>query len=525
MPDTARSQSALLALFADNISGDISAQDARDFIVSTHNKVDGEPSLDDLGDVSVAAPVDASVLTFSTTAGVWEAQSAGGGGGTIQPSDANTYNVRASNEGATTGNARGENSVDLQTIRSLVTHVAGGANSVIGGGQRNEITTGGNGGVIGGGRDNDVTNRYSAICGGRSNLASGEYSCVGGGFNNDAEGNNSVIAGGQANTASGGYAAVAGGHDNTASDYYAFVGGGDQNTAREPYSCVGGGKLNRTLGNYAVVAGGNDNDAIGYHSFIGGGKGGVIQGDEAYSVICGGQNNAVKIQGTHGVVCGGYANYVAATHATVVGGNTNTTAAQRSFIGGGNNNSIVGLYNFGAVICGGGYNSILQTSDSDPAYASIVGGARALATKYGQQAHAAGRFTDDGDAQTSQFILRITSTDASGDEMFLDGDAGLQRLFIPQSTTWGFTGWIVGRRAGATDQSAQYEIRGLIDRDLSVATLIDSNVTAHHEDDAAWDVALSADLSNDSLRITVTGAIGSTIKWVAYLRTVEVTVA
>jgi len=34
MVDTARTQAALLALFADNTSGDISAQDARDMIVS-----------------------------------------------------------------------------------------------------------------------------------------------------------------------------------------------------------------------------------------------------------------------------------------------------------------------------------------------------------------------------------------------------------------------------------------------------------------------------------------------------------
>ena len=35
MPDTVRTQAQLLALFADNTSGDISAQDVRDFIVTT----------------------------------------------------------------------------------------------------------------------------------------------------------------------------------------------------------------------------------------------------------------------------------------------------------------------------------------------------------------------------------------------------------------------------------------------------------------------------------------------------------
>ena len=38
----------------------------------------------------------------------------GGGGGTVQGTDA-TYDIQATNDGATDGNARGENSVDLST--------------------------------------------------------------------------------------------------------------------------------------------------------------------------------------------------------------------------------------------------------------------------------------------------------------------------------------------------------------------------------------------------------------------------
>ena len=37
-----------------------------------------------------------------------------------------TYDIQAANEGATAGNARGENSVDLQTVRSVATEIASG---------------------------------------------------------------------------------------------------------------------------------------------------------------------------------------------------------------------------------------------------------------------------------------------------------------------------------------------------------------------------------------------------------------
>jgi hypothetical protein len=41
------------------------------------------------------------------------------------------------------------------------------------------------------------------------------------------------------------------------------------------------------------------------------------------------------------------------------------------------------------------------------------------------------------------------------------------------------------------------------------------------EDDATWDANVTADDTNDSLKITVTGPSAS-VRWVAFVRTVEV---
>ena len=155
--------------------------------------------------------------------GTWQA-AGGGGGGTVQGTDG-TYDIQATNEGTVAGNVRGENSVDLQTSRSLATQVA-----------------------------------------------SGDYSVIGGGKNNTASGSHggNTISGGELNTASGYFCIVGGGFTNTASDYFSFVGGGLVNTASSTYSTVGGGNTNTASGLGSTVCGGEFNVASGRYSVAAG---------------------------------------------------------------------------------------------------------------------------------------------------------------------------------------------------------------------------------------------------------------
>jgi hypothetical protein len=78
--------------------------------------------------------------------------------------------IKATNEGTVAGNARGENSVDLQTQRLQGDQVASGS--------------------------------YSTLIGGQNNKASGNLSVVFGGSGNNANAYGSVVAGGQKGTAS-----------------------------------------------------------------------------------------------------------------------------------------------------------------------------------------------------------------------------------------------------------------------------------------------------------------------------------
>ena len=138
--------------------------------------------------------------------GTWQVAGAGGGsGGTVQNAN---LSIEPTDEGTTAGNARGANSVDLQTRRSVNTQVASGD--------------------------------HSTISGGKNNTASGFYSTVGGGFENNAIGQRNTISGGYKNIANGFYSTVGGGYDNTAIGDFSTVGGGYDNTADGNYSWAGG---------------------------------------------------------------------------------------------------------------------------------------------------------------------------------------------------------------------------------------------------------------------------------------------
>lgn len=107
------------------------------------------------------------------------------------------------------GNARGANSVDLQTDRSAASKVASGTTSVVAGGYNNVAS--GTSSTVGGGQSNTASSGSSTVAGGSSNTAStGLSATVGGGVGNTASGASSTIPGGDNNTASGAYSFAAG---------------------------------------------------------------------------------------------------------------------------------------------------------------------------------------------------------------------------------------------------------------------------------------------------------------------------
>ena len=265
------------------------------------------------------------------------------GGGTIQGTDGNNFNIRAKNEGAVPGNARGEHSVDLQSSRSIGIQVASGEKSTISGGAKNgalgDYATVGGGEnnyasgyytTIGGGVDNDAYEDYTTIGGGAFNGADGAYATIGGGAGNGAWAY-ATIGGGADNGADGAYATIGGGGANVANGAYTTIGGGSGNEANDDYTTISGGFINTADGLYATIGGGEDQYTYGDYSTIGGGSGNGA--DEAYTTIGGGYGN--RARGLYATIGGGVDQYVDGDYSTIGGGAFNGADGAYATIGGG----------------------------------------------------------------------------------------------------------------------------------------------------------------------------------------------
>ncbi len=295
-------------------------------------------------------------------------------------------------------------------------------------------------------------------------VASGNNSGILSGRNNTASGQGAVAAG-ETNLASGANSVALGSGAN-ATGQSSTVGGGSNNYAVQAWDTVAGGQTNVVNGGNAAVSGGSDNQVTGSSGFIGGG-------------------NSNRVSGTTGSVLGGQSNTASGTSAAVGGGAANVSSSN---------------------------------------YSSIPGGLNGSSTHYGQVAHASGRFATNGDAQTSELIWRIATTDATANvEMFLDGSS--QRATVPNNTTWAFEIIGVARRDDGT--SITFEVKGGIKNDGGTVVLVAAVTAAVIADGTGTALTIAnfvvdSDDPNNSLRIRVTGIAGQNWRWVAHARLVEV---
>ena len=179
----------------------------------------------------------------------------------------------------------------------------------------------------------------------------------------------------------------------------------------------------------------------------------------------------------------------------------------------GNQNSIGNGINSGMAI---GFDCDINAD------ASFGFGSKATTTISGQFAF--GAADGSGGYRQSSFFIEFATT-INATPTVLAG-AAVSRLVLPVDTTWAFSILLVARRTDADNESAAYEFVGCIDRNApasSTALVGTVTKTVLAEDTAAWDADVDADTTNGALRITVTGEASKTIRWVAFIRTVEVT--
>lgn len=152
-------------------------------------------------------------------------------------------------------------------------------------------------------------------------------------------------------------------------------------------------------------------------------------------------------------------------------------------------------------------------------------GRGAKAAIQGKFAFANDRFSLSGDAQGGMYILRADTTDATATVLTTNNNtAGSTNQIVAASDTCiTFDGTITAMQNGA-QAYASWKIEGLLVNDGGTTTLANSATTVISNADG-WGMALSADTGNNALAITVTGEASHNIRWVANIRTTEVTYA
>jgi hypothetical protein len=160
--------------------------------------------------------------------------------------------------------------------------------------------------------------------------------------------------------------------------------------------------------------------------------------------------------------------------------------------------------------------------------AAVVGGYYGRADKAGQFAHGIDRFAADGDAQWSVLGFRGSTADGSVTEIFLNGIASA-RATVPASTTWMADVTAIARSSGGTD-NACFKRRCIIKRDASNNTalvgsvqIIDTDIGSNSgAPPAGWAVTITANDTNEALKVDVTGAAATNIRWVVQVNLLEV---
>ena len=189
-------------------------------------------------------------------------------------------------------------------------------------------------------------------------------------------------------------------------------------------------------------------------------------------------------------------------------------------------NGAVGLGQSNTVSAEGAF-AVGSTNIASGSYSQAFGRGANTASIYGKLAKANGFFSNYADAQFGIFVLRSDTTDATPEALTTNkSTAGTtNQVILPNNSAYAFHGTIVARQQASQGTAcAAWKVEGLIRREGSAGTTVLVNsATTVLDNTPAWGMTLSADTTNGGLKIEVTGAAATNIRWVATINTSEVT--
>ena len=137
-----------------------------------------------------------------------------------------------------------------------------------------------------------------------------------------------------------------------------------------------------------------------------------------------------------------------------------------------------------------------------------------------------------GDTQSGKLVLTSATTNATATALTANGGSAstTNQVILPNNSAYSFSGTIIARESAAAGSDyASWEIKGALLRDANAASTVLGNGIQNKlyatSGASAWAIALSADTTNGGLKIEVTGAASTNIRWVATVNTSEDTYA
>jgi hypothetical protein len=147
----------------------------------------------------------------------------------------------------------------------------------------------------------------------------------------------------------------------------------------------------------------------------------------------------------------------------------------------------------------------------------------------GKYAFASDYISNGGDAQQGKYVLHVATTNATATALTSTGTTATStnQVNLQNNSAYAFHGTIVARQqASGGTACAAFKVEGLIRREANAGTTVLVNsATTVLDNTPSWGMALSADTTNGCLKIEVTGAASTNIRWVATIHTSEVTYA
>jgi len=323
-----------------------------------------------------------------------------------------------------------------------------------------------------------------------------------------ATGSNAIAVGDSA-TASGSYGLALGAYSSASgSSTFSAQGGtasalsstaiGSQSVASGTSSVALGYNADATGSNSAAL--GRDAQAITASRAVAIGKS-KASGDTSFAAAIG-NNSSYGATGSNSIAIG-----------------SSASASSSWSVGIGRNSSATGQY--GVVL--GGYACV---SSANYGYAF---GHRGKAGFIGKYAFGVYTSSEVGSSQGGYMVLARNTTDATPAAVCSDGGnstaGNTNQVVLPNNSAIAFHGTIVARQqASSGTASAAWKIEGLIRREGSAGTTVLVNsATTVLDNTPSWGMTLSADTTNGALKIEVTGASATNIRWVATINTSEVT--